>query len=158
MPCLSLQKLLEDNRLPCEDRCLTRIMLHQAMDINMPARTVKARADKKRIVMPEPTTEKPKKAGVLKIPVHISEGPQRLPNNEASYLHKARDVSAPLTKMQVYAITAFRRGVGLAEIAKSSGLPSITLIKTLKTVGLSEEIHKLELESLANYYENRRNP
>ncbi len=108
--------------------------------------------------MPEMSPKPKRGLGVVKVPVHISEGPQRLPNNEASYLHKARDVSAPLTKMQLYAITAFRRGVGLAEIAKSSGLPSITLIKTLKTVGLSEEIHKLELESLSTYYENRRNP
>jgi chromosome segregation and condensation protein ScpB len=124
----------------------------------MPARTVKARAEKKRIIMAEPTTDKPKKVGVLKIPVHISKGPQRLPKEESAYLHKARSVEAPLTKMQVYAITAFRRGVGLAEIAKSSGLPSITLIKTLETVGLSRETHKLELDELATYFNNRRNP
>jgi hypothetical protein len=128
------------------------------MDMNMPARTVKSRAEKKRIIMAEPTTDKPKKVGVLKIPVHISKGPQRLPAREADYIHRSRPVEAPLSKGQLQAIAAFKRGVGLPEIAKSSGLPSITLIKTLKTVGLSEEIHKLELESLANYYNNRRNP
>ncbi len=128
----------------------------------MPARTVKARADKKRIVMPEPTTDKPKpkpkKAGVLKIPIHVSEGPQRLPAREADYIHRSRPVEAPLSRGQVQAIAAFKRGVGLPEIAKSTGLPHITLIKTLKTEGLCENAHKLELESLANYYENRRNP
>ncbi len=120
----------------------------------MPARTNKQAAKRKSNPLPEMSPG----LGVVKVPVHISKGPQRLPKEESAYLHKARSVEAPLTKMQLYAITAFRRGVGLAEIAKSSGLPSITLIKTLKTVGLSEEIHKLELESLSTYYENRRNP
>jgi hypothetical protein len=125
----------------------------------MPARTNKQAADHKRIVLAQPPKPKPKKkAGVLKVPIHISEGPQRLPEDESRYIHKARAVQAPLTKMQVYAIAAYKRGVGLPEIAKSSGLSSISLIKTLKPAGLSEETHKLELESLANYYENRRNP
>ncbi len=122
----------------------------------MPARTNKQVADRKRMTLPEPP--KPKKVGVLKVPIHISEGPQRLPEDESKYIHKARSVEAPLTKMQTYAISAFKKGVGLPEIAKSSGLSSISLIKTLKPVGLSEEIHKLELEELATYYENRRNP
>jgi hypothetical protein len=102
---------------------------------------------------------KPKRGlGVVKVPVHISAGPQRLPNDESSYINRSRTVDAPLSRGQVQAIAAYKRGVGLPEIAKATGLPSITLIKTLKTVGLEENAHKLELESLANYYNNRRNP
>jgi hypothetical protein len=124
----------------------------------MPQHTSKPRAERKRTILSEPSKPKPKKVGVLKIPVHISKGPQRLPNDEASYIHRSRPVEAPLSRGQLQAIAAFKRGVGLPEIAKSTGLPSITLIKTLRTVGLSEEIHKLELEALSTYYENRRNP
>ncbi len=122
--------------------------------------TNKKKADAKRIVLAEPQKPKPKpkKAGVLKVPIHISDGPQRLPDDESRYLHKARSVEAPLTKMQTYAIAAFKKGVGLPEIAKCSGLSSISLIKTLKPVGLSEETYKQELELLAKYYANRRNP
>jgi hypothetical protein len=128
----------------------------------MPLHNSKTKAERKRMTLVEPqkpkTKTKTKKAGVLKIPIHLSKGPQRLPIDESKYLHKARTVEAPLTKMQHYAIAAFKRGVRLSEIAKSSGLPSQTLIKTLKTVGLCEETHKVELEALSTYYENRRNP
>jgi hypothetical protein len=126
----------------------------------MPEHNSKSKADKKRIVLAEPQKPKTKtkKAGVLKVPIHVSDGPQRLPDDESKYLHKARAVQAPLTKMQTYAISAFKRGVGLPEIAKSSGLSSISLIRTLKPVGLCEETHKVELEALSTYYENRRNP
>lgn len=126
-------------------------------DIKMPQHTSKSKADKKRIALAEPSKPK-KKAGVLKIPIHVSEGPQRLPAREADYIHGSRPVEAPLSKGQVQAIAAWKRGTGLPEIAKSTGLPSQTLIKTLESHGLSRESHKLELESLANYYENRRNP
>jgi hypothetical protein len=126
----------------------------------MPEHNSKSKADKKRIVLAEPQKPKTKtrKAGVLKVPIHISEGPQRLPDDESKYIHKARSVEAPLTKMQTYAIAAYKRGVGLSEIAKSSGLSSISLRNTLRPLGLCEETHKVELEELANYFQNRSNP
>ncbi len=126
----------------------------------MPEHNSKSKADNKRIVLPEPQKPKTKtkKVGVLKVPIHVSDGPQRLPEDESKYIHKARSVEAPMTKMQTYAIAAYKRGVGLPEIAKSSGLSSISLIKTLKPAGLSEETHKQELELLADFYANRRNP
>jgi hypothetical protein len=78
--------------------------------------------------------------------------------DESTFIHNCRTESAPLTRMQEYAIQAFKQGTGLPEIAKSSGLPLGTLVKTLKAVGLSEETHKKQLEALQTYYENRRNP
>ncbi len=124
----------------------------------MPQHTIKSKAEKKRIVLAEPATSKAKKVGFLKVPIHLSNGPQRLPNKESEYIHRSRPVAAPLSKGQVQAIAAYKRGVGLPEIAKSTGLPSQTLIKTLKTEGLSEETHKQELEQLEIWYKNRRNP
>jgi hypothetical protein len=109
--------------------------------------------------IPKPVVRKVRKGvGILEIPVHVSSGPQRLPENEAEYLHRARPTDAPPSKSQVQAVAMFRQGVGLPEIAKSTGLPSQTLIKTLKPEGLSEFTHKRELESLSIYYENRHNP
>ncbi len=126
----------------------------------MPEHTNKCKADKKRTVLAETPTSKPKpkKVGVLKVPVHISAGPQRLPNNEAEYIHRSRPVEAPLSRGQVQAIAAWKRGANLPTIAQSSGLPIGTLVKTLESHGLSRETHKLELEELTNYFDNRRNP
>jgi hypothetical protein len=58
----------------------------------------------------------------------------------------------------VQAIAAWKRGANLPTIAQSSGLPIGTLVKTLESHGLSRETHKLELEELTNYFDNRRNP
>jgi hypothetical protein len=131
----------------------------------MPANTNRHAAKRKTNPLPEMSPNPKvsvrkvgKGVGILEIPVHVSDGPQRLPDDESKYLHKARTVEAPLSKGQIQAIAAYQRGVGLPEIAKSSGLPSQTLIKTLKTVGFSEETHKKELEELETYYTNRNNP
>jgi hypothetical protein len=124
----------------------------------MPQHTIKSKAEKKRIVLAEPATSKAKKVGFLKVPIHLSKGPQRLPINESEYIHRSRPVAAPLSKGQVQAIAAWKRGANLPTIAQSSGLPIGTLVKTLKTVGLSEETHKQELEQLEIWYKNRRNP
>ncbi len=136
------------------------ILKYTQLKVRTMLHTNKEKAARKRVVLAEPPKPKTKtkKAGVLKIPIHVSDGPQRLPEDESKYIHKSRTVEAPLTKMQHYAIAAYKRGVGLPEIAKSSGLSSISLIRTLKTVGLCEETHKVELEALSTYYENRRNP
>jgi hypothetical protein len=131
----------------------------------MPQNTNRKAAQRKTNPLPE-QAPKPKVevrkvskgVGVLEIPVHISSGPTRLPEKESEYIHRARPTDAPLSKSQTQAIAAFKRGESLAEIAKSTGLPIGTLIKTLKTAGLSEETHMKELEQLAKWYENRRNP
>jgi hypothetical protein len=77
---------------------------------------------------------------------------------EASYIHKARAAPAPPSKSQLQAIALFKQGMGLREIAQSTGLPIERLVNTLKPEGLSEETHKEELESLNLYYTTRRNP
>jgi hypothetical protein len=131
----------------------------------MPAKTNKQAAKRKTNPLPE-MSPKPKVSvrkvgkgvGVLEIPVHISQGPQRLPAKEADYIHKARPDAAPLSKGQIQAIAAFKRGENLPEIARSTGLPILTLKNTLKTVGLSEETHKQQLEELETWHKNRRNP
>ena len=96
--------------------------------------------------------------GVLELPVHVSEGPARLPSREAEYIHRARPVAPPLTKGQLWAIDAFRNRKDLRHIAQSTGLPQGTLVTTLKDYGLSESTHKKELEALDKWYTNRRNP
>ncbi len=128
----------------------------------MPQHTNKVKADNKRVGLPKPPKVGVRKVGkgigVLEIPVHVSSGPTRLPEKESEYIHKAREMTAPATRMQEYACRAFKAGTSLSEIAISSGLPFGTLVKTLKTVGLSEEEHKKEIAELVKWFENRRNP
>ncbi len=130
----------------------------------MPANTNRKVAQRKTNPLPEMakgvtrTTDKKVKGLAYETrPVHEPQD-KRLPQDESAYLHKARETVAPLSKGQLHAIDAFKRGVGLPEIAKSTGLPSQTLKNTLKPHGLSEETHKKQLQQLADWYSNRRNP
>lgn len=89
----------------------------------------------------------------IRIPVHRDEAPVRIVElDENSYLHRSPN-TPPLSKRQHYAVAAYKRGVPLPEIAKASGLPIGTL---LKTVGETDPKEISDLERW--WYEQRRDP
>lgn len=69
--------------------------------------------------------------GVLEIPVHVSEGPTRLPNREADYIHPARPDGRPETEQERLIKRMYRDGLTLERICINCGVNPRTVANLL---------------------------
>lgn len=122
----------------------------------MPARTNKNIAKRKTNPLPE-MVEKPrvgvrkvsKGVGILSIPVHVSDGPQRLPANESEYMAKARPDGRVETEQEARIKRWFRNGLSVEEIAVNSGIRIETIYALLNLDATTKEFQetKAKLEA-----------
>lgn len=86
--------------------------------------------------------------GVVEIPVHVSDGPVRLPDNEADYLAPARPNGREQTEQEFTIRRMYDRGFSVEKICVATGCHQIAVCKFLglPLEGKEYDITKQNLE------------